>query len=365
MAPCGADAAGFKPRILIIATSEHGAPTMKRSTLLLLLFALALIGGCARRVATPAMTKADCRQEIDDNFGPQRTALIAVAARDAGPLFRTEILESLDRVCSAFEEEALDDQRAVKCLTTVPIMYSSAMGTRLLIARDELPFKPQQSLDFQTLVHQLEFARGDVVDAKTGTSVSYIHLPLENYDEGSIEALFKGLQENEGLTLHMEIDPGTGRASTAYQRLANGGPSSAAILGLYDSGEDGGLKEPSALLAIDRFQLAAERQPRVAQSFSIADVIKLVRRGLHRGLVTEAFIPPVRAEISQLLLALSMSPNDGGFGPTIDSRDRVALLRINLSAQGPEQRRATAMALERALAREVQPGARAHLCLDY
>jgi len=338
---------------------------MRQISFLVIILVLTSVLGCARKIATPAMTRAECRQEIDDNFGPQRSALIAVQAQDSGPLFRSEVLEALDRVCAAFEEEALDDLRAVKCLTTVPIMYSSAMGTRVLIARDELPFTTQQSLDFQTLVHQLEFARGDVIDPKTGALVSYIHLPLENYSEGVIQSTFDLLRENEKGTLLMELDPGSGRASPAYQRLAAGGPSSAMLIGLYDSGQDGGLKEPSTLLAIDRFQTAAEHHPRVAQSFSIADVIKLVRRGLHRGIVTEALIPLARSEVSQLLLALSMSPNDGGFGPTMDSRERVALLRVNLAAQSPELQRVTVQSVERSLERHIQPGARAYLCRDY
>ena len=49
----------------------------------------------------------------------------------------------------------------------------------------------------------------------------------------------------------------------------------------------------------------------------------------------------------------------------MDSQERVALIRINLKSQGPEQRRATILAMQRALAHQVQAGARAHLCVDY
>jgi len=311
------------------------------------------------------MTRAECRQEINDSFGPQQYALLAVRARDQGPLFRTDVLEAVDRVCSAFEDAAADDTRDVKCLTTVPIMYSSAMGARVLIAREELPFTSQQALDFHGLVLQMEFARGDIVDPKTGALVTYIHLPREIFAEGVMERVFASQKDAEADSLEMEFDGGDGPPSLEYQRLAAGGPSSAAVFGLYDSGRDGGLKEPPTLMAIDRFQTSAESLPRVAQSFTIVDVVKLVRRGLHRGIVSEAFVPPVRAEVSQLLLALSMSPQGGGFGPTMDSRERVAILRVNLKSVGPEQKRAVAQKLERLLRRQVQPGARAFLCLDY
>jgi len=320
--------------------------------------------GCGPKVATPTMTRAECQQEISQSFGPQKSALIAVRARDGGPLFRTQILEAVDRVCEAFEDEALDDERAVKCLTTVPIMYPSAMGARVLVARDELPFTLAQSLDFHNLVLQLEFARGDVVDPRTGGMATYIHLPLENFEPEAIRKVFGEQSRNESSTLTMELDDATQETPRSYQQLAAGGPSSSAFFGLYDSGKDGGLKEPSTLMALDRFQVSAEALPRVAQTFTIADVVKLVRRGLHRGMVGEAFIPPMRAEISQLLLALSMSPNDGGFGPTMDSRERVAILRINLGTIGPEQKRRLGQTLERLLARQVQPGARAFLCFE-
>jgi hypothetical protein len=340
---------------------------MRPPLLLLLVCALAATTaaqGCGPKVATPTMTRAECQQEINQSFGPQQSALLALRARDGGPLFRTRVLEAVDRVCQAFEDKAIDDRRAVKCLTTVPIMYPSAMGARVLVAREELPFTVAQSLDFQRLVLQLEFARGDMVDPRTGGMVTYIHLPLENFEPETIRKVFDTQSGTEASTLTMELDDATGETPRSYQQAAAGGPSSAAFFGLYDSGTDGGLKEPATLIAIDRFQAAAETLPLVAQTFSIADVVKLVRRGLRRGMVGEAFIPPVRAEISQLLLALSMSPIDGGFGPTMDSRERVAILRINLKSVGPEQKRRLGQSLERLLAQQVQPGARAFLCFD-
>ena len=329
-------------------------------------FALLLVAGaaCGPKVATPSMNRAECRQEITDIFGPQKYALVAVRSRNKQPLFNPDTLEALDRVCAAFEDASIDDMRSVKCLTTVPIMYTSAMGTRVMIAREEFPFSAEQCVDFHNLVLQLEFARGDVLDPGAGDMATFIHLPLEIFEQGTIEQVFAEQSEAEASTLAMQLDTGTGKTTPAYQRHAAGGPSSAAVFGLYDSGRDGGLKEPSTLLAIERFQVAAEALPGVAQTFTIADVVKLVRRGQRRGVVREALIPPVRSEISQLLLALSMSPNDGGFGPTMDSQERVALLRVNLTAVNAEQRRKTGKSLERLLLQQLQPEARAFLCLD-
>jgi hypothetical protein len=43
----------------------------------------------------------------------------------------------------------------------------------------------------------------------------------------------------------------------------------------------------------------------------------------------------------------------------------VAILRVNLKSVGPEQKRNVTKILERLLSRQLQPGARAFLCLDY
>jgi len=310
------------------------------------------------------MDKGVCSEQVRDTFGDQNTTLVAVRAADGGPLFRPNILEAIDGVCAAFEDAMNDYEVAVKCLTSVPIMEARPVGgARVVVARDEFPMTPAEALHFQQLVLQLEFARGDVVDRAMGGRVTYIHLAHSSFEGVDLRGIFERQKTAGGGVLEMVMDDGRGSRAD-YVAIAQDGPSSGVLVGLYDAGEDGALKEPFHLLALERFQLAVELEPRVVQTFTVADDIKLVRRGLHKGLPGEAYIPPGRAEVSQLLLALSMAPAGNLFGPRLDSRERVGLLRINLSVMSPEQHRRLARKLDAALARSLPVGASGFLCLD-
>ena len=333
------------------------------ASLLVGLAVLAVLPACRPRVALDQVDRASCQQEVTDAFGPQGATLVAVRPTDGGPLFRPQVLESLDRVCQAFEDEMADDLVAVKCLTNLPIMEGRPAGTRVVIARDEFPFTSDDALWFQRLVLQLEFARGDVVDAGGGL-VGFIHLPAASFEGVDLEAIFVAQAEAEAATLELVIDQGLPEQRDAYRRIAGDGPSSRYVVGLFDSGEDGGMKEPANLQAVDRFQAAAESLPKVSQTFAITDDLKLVRRGLRKGSPAEAMIPPKRSEVAQLLLALSMSPAGSAFGPRLDSSERVALVRVNLAAMPREAETRLRRRLDQLLAREARPGGRAFLCLE-
>jgi hypothetical protein len=134
------------------------------------------------------------------------------------------------------------------------------------------------------------------------------------------------------------------------------------LVGLYDAGEDGGMKEPVHLLALERFQMRAEGLPRVSQTFTVADDLKLVRRGLHKGRPGEDIIPPKRAEVAQLMLALAMSPATAGFGPRLEARERVALLLVEAEAMDRENAARLAKRLDALLQIDNPEGARATLC---
>jgi hypothetical protein len=57
-----------------------------------------------------------------------------------------------------------------------------------------------------------------------------------------------------------------------------------------------------------------------------------------------------------------MSPSAGAFGPRIDSTERVALVRINLSASSPEQKKRLERRIDKMLQAETLPGGRAFIC---
>jgi hypothetical protein len=307
------------------------------------------------------MNQATCNEEILDAFGPQGSAVVVLKPRDRGPLFRPDHLAALDRICQAFEEAMVDDLIIVKCLTNLPIMEGRPGGARIIVAREELPMALDEALRFQQLVLQLEFARGDVVD-RSGGAAAFIHLPEASFEGVDLRSIFEEQAGREAEWFLMAWDGGLPADAPVYREIAGAGPSASYLVGLFDAGESGALKNPESMLALERFQVAAEALPKVAQTFTIADDLKMVRRGLHRGNPAEAYIPSRRAEIAQLLLAQSMSPAANAFGPRIDSTERVALVRVNLSASSPEQRLRISRRVDRLLQAEQLPQGRAFIC---
>ncbi len=329
----------------------------------LLLIAATLLPGCRRRVVVSDIDRASCTQQVTDAFGDQDMTLIAVRPVDRGLLFRPPILEALDRVCRAFEDVMTDDLISMKCLTSLPIMDARPAAAKVVVARDELPMTVEDALAFQRLVLQLEFATGDVVDA-AGSSKAFIHLPAPSFEGVDLRAVYEEAARAEEDVLEMAFDGGGAGDLAAYRAFAGEGPSSRYFVGIFDSGVSGGIKEPANLKALERFQKAAETVGKVAQTFSVADDLKVVRRGLHRGDPTAAVIPGKRAEVAQLLLALSMAPSGNAFGPRIDSEERIALVRVNLAAVNGDPFTRIGRRLDGMLGAEAPEGGRAFLCLE-
>lgn len=326
---------------------------------LLVLLALVALGGCAR-VRAPDLAAVGCAEEIKKTFGDPATVVVALAAADGGSIFRPEVLSAVDRVCASFEDAATDDTLGVKCITTLPIMEGRPAGTRVVVARDEMPLDDEGARRLKGLVAQIEFARGDIVDL-TGEMTTYVHLPRASFAGVDLRALFGDIAGREITTLQMAIDRGRDDERAAYRRLAKDGPSSSVVVALVDSEEAGGLKEPARLLAIQAFQRSIEALPKIAQTFSIVDDITMVRRGLRKGNPAEAIVPGRRAEVSQLLLALGMNPAATRFGPRMDSTERVGIVRVQLAAMNDEQRARTRLRIRDLLAGTL-PGMRALVC---
>ena len=326
-----------------------------------LLLPLLGLSACGAKVVAPSMDLANCQAELEDSFGLQDASVLVLEPRDGGPLFRPDVLEALDRVCQAFEDAMTDDLVALKCLTRLPIMETKAAGSRVVVARDAFPMSAPEAVHFQGLVNLLEFARGDVVDV-TGSRRTFIHIPHISFEGVDLRAIYEAQAAAEAETFQMAWDGGDASDTVVYREIAGGGPSASYVVGLFDTGESGGLKNPESLKALERFQVAVEGLPRVTQSFSIADDLKMVRRGLHRGKPSEAYIPSKRAEIAQLMLAQSMAPQAEAFGPRTDSTERVALVRVNLSASTLEQRRRLERRVGKLLQAEQLQGGRAFVC---
>jgi hypothetical protein len=320
-----------------------------------------LLPACRPRIQTPELAAEGCLQEVSDTFGPPQTAVIALRAADGGVLWRPDVLAAVDRVCTAFEDESVDDWLAVKCVTNVPLMELGRTTAKVKVIHDELPFDEDTARRFKAQLLTMEFARGDVIDP-TGERTTYIHLPMASFEGVDIRGVFEAQAGREVSVLQMAIDRADPSELGAYRRLARQGPSSSVIAGMFDAGEDGALKDPAILLALQAFQVAAEGLPRVTQTFTIADDLTMARRGLHKGNPAEAFIPNKRAEIAQLLLALSLNPAASSLGPRIDHSERVALIRVHVIPSTPEQVERTRERLEELLRSMLPPRASGIFC---
>jgi hypothetical protein len=319
------------------------------------------VAGC-RRVPTPSMDRATCGDEIRDAFFRQDFGVLVLAPADEGSLWRGDVLQAVDAVCAGLEDVQTGWDISPRCITAVSLMETHKGGPpRMVILRDEFPLRgPDDERRVAGLATSLEFAIGDTVD-REGTR-TFVHLPLVSFEGVDLASTVKGLLEAQP-SLRGALDLPAVPTSEAFVTLAQGGPSARGIVGLYDAGVDGGLKEPEHLAAIQRFQERAEGLRAVTQSFTIVDDLKVTRQGL-RGGRPEAFsLPTSRAETAQLLLALSMSPATR-LGARIDGRERVGLLRVNMSAVADDQARRTVRKLASILAQETPDGARSLLCTD-
>lgn len=308
------------------------------------------------------MDRAACSDEIRDAFFPQEHAVLVLVPKDRGSLWRSEVLEAIDGICLEIEDAQTGWDISPRCITAVPLIEPrTGAPPRMVVLRDEFPLNTPAALDrARALATSLEFALGDTLDA-AGTRV-FVHLPLVSFEGLDVSSLTDLLLADHP-SLDGAIDlPGTPSSDT-FRALVGDGPTARGVVGLYDAGVDGGLKEPDHLAAIQRFQDKAEGLKLVAQSFSVVDDLKVTRQGL-RGGKDEAFsLPASRTEAAQLLLALSMSPATA-LGPRIDGRERVGLLRVNLRQVSDEQATRIVRKLEAFLAQETLQGARAFLCTE-
>ena len=83
------------------------------------------------------------------------------------------------------------------------------------------------------------------------------------------------------------------------------------IVYLFDSGEEGGIKNPAVLREIERVQREAERHPLVTKTYSIVDLMKDINQSFHNGDPAYYKIPDSRELIAQYLLVYEMSGGDG------------------------------------------------------
>ena len=290
---------------------------------------------CAHRRGTGVALTAEqvdapnCAQDIAYVFGDQPVAVVALSAPDRGLIIRPEILAAIAEVTQELELEALAGGRQVRSITNVPIGIPKPGGrvafttfgeeldaplTRIHILRDNL--------------RSIEFSRNDVIDIPGLTA--YIHLPLEAFPDG-IHDILNTLGAAMAGRLIMAADPGPEQDRKTFLEIAGSGPGSPHIDIIVSAPAELDFKDPQALRALEALQARIEAVPEVAQTFSVVDDVKMVRRNTHDGSAGWGVIPDRRAEIGQLLTLFELSGNAENFGRRMTPDAKQAILRINLT----------------------------------
>ncbi len=123
---------------------------------------------------------------------------------------------------------------------------------------------------------------------------------------------------------------------------------------MIETAEADGIKSPELLKRIDRFQRAMEESDIVADTFSIAELIKRMNRVMNEDRPEAETIPDSRDLVAQYLLLYSMSGDPGDFDDLVDYEYRNAHIMVFVREPGTYFARTTVHNAER-LAREIFP----------
>ena len=333
---------------------------MRRLALLLALLPL-VVGSCRKRV-TPPMPEDDCLDWIEEQFGPQRSYVVALHPMAGNSIFKPELLDAVDFVAARLEDAQTDYVLAVRGITTAPLLVPSPSGVQVERIRDGLPVDQIGAHRYQGLLMSYEFAAGDVVDATASTT--YIHLPRANYVGVDLDALIEEIRAEVADRLMIALDGTADADRSMYREVAGPGPSSDAVWVVFDSEDKGAMKTPAFLRAVQMFQSRVESLPTTAGTYSVAEDVKLVRRATHKGDPAAYTVPTKQVEITQLLMMYQLSGNAADFGERITTDGRLTVVRVHLPVLKDGGRKHTARQI-RQYAREGFPlGVHAGVCLE-
>jgi len=336
---------------------------MRRSLLLLWLLLLIplVIVSCRKRVAAP-MPEDGCLDWIEEQFGPQRTFVVALHPMAGNAIFKPELLDAVDYVTARLEDAQTDYALAIRSITTAPLLVPSPGGVKMERIRDGLPVDQVGAHRYQGLLMSYEFAIGDAVDA--GASRTFVHLPRDNFVGVDLDTLVEEIRVDVADKLMIALDGTAAADRSMYKEVAGMGPSSDAVWVVFDSEEKGAMKTPQFLRALQLFQTRVESLPTTAGTYSVAEDVKLVRRATHKGDPAAYALPNKQVEITQLLMMYQLSGNAADFGERITDDGRLTVVRVHLPVLKDGARTRTARQI-RQYAREGFPvGVNAGVCVE-
>ena len=274
------------------------------------------------------MPEHDCLGWIEDQFGPQRSYVVALNPLGGENVFTPEMLETVDLVTARLEDAQTGYELAIRSITTSPLFEPSPTGMKTLRIRDHLPTNLPGAARFRALLFSYEFAVGAGVDS--GGSATYIHLPTGNFEGVDVDALVHEIRIEIHDKMMISVDGTPGADRDEYREVSNRGPSADTLWVVFSSEEPGGVKTPAFLRALTGFQTRIEALPEVSESYSVAEDVMLTRRVVRKGNPAEYRLPAKQAEINQLLMMYQLSGNVDDFGERISSDGSVAVVRVNL-----------------------------------
>ncbi len=333
-----------------------------RSPPLPLLAGLLLVVGCPKPVPVPHGAGGDsCVDGIEAAFGPQRSHVVALRPRTTDTVFDPAVLEAVDRVTAELEAAQTAEELSIKSIATVPLMTSTGGGAAMETIREQLPTDAAGALRSRTLLYQYEFAAGDTLDATGGAT--FVSLPAVNFAGADVDALVARVAAGVADTLEVALDGTAAADRAAYREVAgDAGPSADTLWIVLTAPEDGSIRDPEFLHALEALQLRLEALPEVAGTYALTDDVKLARRAAHRGDPAAAVLPDKRGEVSQLLMLMEMSGNATAFGRRVSDDGASTLLRVTLPVLGEQARAAVVEAARQGSSEGFPPGTEVQLC---
>ncbi len=333
---------------------------MSRRLLLLALVPL-LVSSCRHR-PPPPMPDEDCLGWIEENFGPQRSYVVALQPLGGEGVFTPDMLQTVDLVTARFEDAQTGYDAAIRSITTSPLFETTPTGMRTERIRDNLPVDLHNAARFRALLFSYEFAVGAGVDVLGSTA--YLHLPRGNFEGVDVDALVDEVRLEIHDKMMIAVDGTPGADRTVYREVSNRGPSADTLWVVFSSDEAGGVKTPAFLRALVAFQTRAEALPEISETYSVAEDVMLTRRAVRKGTPAAAVLPTKQAEINQLLMMYQLSGNVDDFGERISADGSLTVVRINLPVLKDFVRKGAVRKVEQ-LAREgFPPGVTSSVCSE-
>jgi predicted RND superfamily exporter protein len=168
-----------------------------------------------------------------------------------------------------------------------------------------------------------------------------------------------GAAQVETESAFMEQFPDDAPVKIATERMEEALAGSVTLEVMVDSGQEGGIKEPATLAALDDMAAFLETDPAIQSAQSIVDYFKDLRRAFHDNDQGEYRLPETREEAAQYLLLYEMDAPDGDIKDFLTFDYGEARLSARMSVRSSKEATALVDSFNEYVANELPEGLRA------